>query len=136
MIGFRNKVAGDELSIITYYFFERHNLFDLLNIDVSTFVAFINKIQSGYFPNPYHNANHAADVVQTSNYLAVKGNLFERAELNNLEVAALYLSAAVHDYEHPGHNNLFQINSGGLYAIRYNDKEYWKTIISVQPLLS
>ena len=31
--------------------------------------------------------------------------------LTPLEVACLYISAACHDYEHPGLNNTFQKNS-------------------------
>lgn len=31
--------------------------------------------------------------------------------LHPLEIACLYISAACHDYEHPGVNNTFLINS-------------------------
>jgi len=32
------------------------------------------------------------------------------------------LSAAIHDYDHPGSNNVYQISTSSIYALRYNDK--------------
>lgn len=34
----------------------------------------------------------------------------------------MYIAAAVHDYEHPGTNNIYNINAATMYAIRYNGK--------------
>ena len=34
----------------------------------------------------------------------------------------MLLSAAIHDYEHPGTNNLFQMITYSEYALTYNDK--------------
>jgi hypothetical protein len=42
--------------------------------------------------------------------------------LNPLEIATMYISAAIHDLEHPGFNNIFLINSKSELAILYNDK--------------
>jgi len=64
IFSFKEITGGEELALITYYLFERHNFFELLNIEIPVFSNFIRKIQSGYLPNPYHNSTHAADVVQ------------------------------------------------------------------------
>jgi len=98
---FRAACNGDELLTLMAHLFEKHSLLDSLGIETDVFNRFILRIQTGYPNNPYHNSTHAADVVQTTNYLIVKGNFIERAELSNLELAAMYLASAVHDYEHP-----------------------------------
>jgi hypothetical protein len=41
--------------------------------------------------------------------------------LNDLDMFAVYVSAIVHDLEHPGTNNVYQVNAGTPLAIRYND---------------
>ena len=38
------------------------------------------------------------------------------------ELAYMYLGAACHDYEHPGVNNMFLINTRSELAYTYNDK--------------
>jgi hypothetical protein len=44
------------------------------------------------------------------------------SELKPLEIGIMYIAAACHDYEHPGFNNPFLVNSKDEFAIRYNDK--------------
>ena len=43
-----------------------------------------------------------------------------KADLNDIDVAALFIGAAVHDIDHPGTNNAFQINTSSAYALKYN----------------
>jgi len=117
------KIAkDDELFYMTTYVFQINNLFECLNINQVIFYNFIKRIQSGYRANPYHNALHAADVVQTVHYFLTTGGYMEQADLNNIELAAMFISAAIHDYDHPGANNAFQITTNSIYALRYNDK--------------
>jgi len=51
--------------------------------------------------NLYHNKLHAADVTQTINFFLVHGDFMQLADLTFLEVASMYISGAIHDYEHP-----------------------------------
>lgn len=50
------------------------------------------------------------------------GEFIGKADLTTLEIAALYISAAIHDFEHPGTNNAFHVNTGSIFATRYNGK--------------
>lgn len=43
------------------------------------------------------------------------------AEASYHEQATIYIAAACHDVDHPGTNNLFQINSLAPLALLYND---------------
>jgi hypothetical protein len=41
----------------------------------------------------------------------------------------MYISAAVHDFEHPGTNNVYHVSTGGSYAIVYNGKKIINLLI-------
>jgi hypothetical protein len=69
--------------------------------------------------NPYHNFRHIMDVSQSVACI-VKG-FSASFWLNDLDMFAVYVSAIVHDLEHPGTNNVYQVNAGTPLAIRYND---------------
>ena len=45
----------------------------------------------------------------------------EKFKLDNLEEMSCYVSAALHDYEHPGVNSVFLVNMNDQMAIRHND---------------
>lgn len=74
------------------------------------------------FTNPYHNAVHAADVVQTALYMLYGGNLRQIANLAPLDIFSVVLAGTVHDYAHPGFNNMYCVKTQHPLAIRYNDK--------------
>lgn len=42
--------------------------------------------------------------------------------LSNYQQFGMLLAAVVHDIDHPGHTNLFEVNSGSELALRYNDQ--------------
>jgi hypothetical protein len=61
---------------------------------------------------------HASDVVQTVNFFLKTG---PAAHLSDTETFGIILAAIIHDFDHPGLNNAFMINSRSEIAIRYND---------------
>jgi cAMP-specific phosphodiesterase 4 len=69
--------------------------------------------------NPYHNAHHIVDVLQSTSSLIKEfnGSKF----LSDLDILALLVAAIIHDLEHPGTNNVYQVNAATPLAIRYND---------------
>ena len=73
--------------------------------------------------NHYHTSIHAADVVQNVYYYIMSngGNANETCKFNNLELASLFISAAAHDVDHPGHNNMFEQKTRSKLATLYND---------------
>ena len=50
------------------------------------------------------------------------GGALDVCRITTFDIAALILSAAAHDVDHPGHNNLFEIKSKSKLAILYNDQ--------------
>ncbi len=115
----RDKV----LPLVAFRVFQEHDIFGKTEIDENAFVAFVSQITKGYVKdNPYHNDIHAADVLQMCHYMLSAGGVQRIAKLAPLDVAALLLSAIIHDYKHPGVTNGFLINSGNDLAVAYNDK--------------
>lgn len=114
---------NNELFTLMQLFFRKSSLIPALNIDPEKFKRFISKVQSGYNTTiPYHTATHAADVTQTMHYFVTTAGVGDIMQLSALELAGCYLAASVHDYEHPGLNNVFLVNTQSELAIRYNDK--------------
>lgn len=114
---------GRCLEIVTSHIFATYNLYQTLSLDSLKFINFIRAVQLGYHAeNPYHNSIHAADVVQSFYYFLHTCQAIEIASLADFEIIICLISAAVHDYDHPGVNNIFLINTSSPLAMLYNDK--------------
>jgi hypothetical protein len=72
--------------------------------------------------NPYHNATHGADVLQTALFMIYGGGLLTRAALTPTDVFTLIFAGAIHDFGHPGQNNMYFVKTQHPLATRYNDK--------------
>eukprot|EP01116_Phalansterium_solitarium_P025361 TRINITY_DN9661_c0_g1_i1.p1 TRINITY_DN9661_c0_g1~~TRINITY_DN9661_c0_g1_i1.p1 ORF type:complete len:698 (-),score=295.45 TRINITY_DN9661_c0_g1_i1:430-2523(-) len=100
--------------------FRQHDLLKKFDIDENKLHNLLLAIEKGYRrENQYHNNTHAADVTQTLNFFLTSGGLGSR--LTDADILAALLAALMHDYDHPGVNNAFEINSGSDLALRYND---------------
>lgn len=67
-----------------------------------------------------HNSLHATDVLHCINYLV--SNLSETNWFSDVELLAIYVSAIIHDVDHPGVSNNFLIAVHSPMSILYNDK--------------
>ncbi|KAJ3021730.1 High affinity cAMP-specific 3',5'-cyclic phosphodiesterase 7A [Thoreauomyces humboldtii] len=94
-------------------------LTDRLRIPQGKLTGFLRKVEGLYNAEvPYHNATHAADVLQAIQCF-VKAS---RLPLTDLEMFAVYIAAAIHDLDHPGLNNKFLVETHDPKAILYNDR--------------
>jgi len=91
-------------------------------IDPVVLQAFWTEVSRGYHPNPYHNATHAADVLQITHYILAPGEMTKLVHLTKEDELAALLAAGIHDYDHPGLNNNFHSRTGEYLAILYNDR--------------
>lgn len=78
-------------------------------------------MEEGYRQNPYHNAMHAADVLQTFHVIINRGGMVP-GYVDPLHMMACYSAAVMHDFEHGGLTNDFLVNSLDNLAVRYNDR--------------
>eukprot|EP00992_Anisonema_acinus_P015975 TRINITY_DN9969_c0_g1_i2.p1 TRINITY_DN9969_c0_g1~~TRINITY_DN9969_c0_g1_i2.p1 ORF type:complete len:429 (-),score=107.99 TRINITY_DN9969_c0_g1_i2:196-1482(-) len=110
------------LFMTSYALLYKYGLVRHFNIDEQVLVNFLQAVESGYHPNPYHNSTHAADVLQITHYIMEPGGLKETIKMSQNDCLAALLSAAIHDYDHPGFNNNFHIRTNAYLAILYNDR--------------
>eukprot|EP01137_Pigoraptor_chileana_P025221 Opistho-2@94357 len=112
---------GRPLFYIAQAIFEKRNFIAHFNIDEQKLRRFLSAIEEGYkAANPYHNSMHAADVAQTIHFFLSQNGMKDALSIE--EMFGAVVAALIHDYEHPGFNNAFLINTRHPLAIRYNDR--------------
>jgi len=136
MFGLQQQVA-DPIGFVLSCVLGFHGLVDTMGIGHARIQAFSSALNQGYNPAiPFHNGTHAADVLYCSHMLLVQSGMtiggqknkeketgtVEDAVLEAGSVLALLISAAVHDFKHPGVTNAFLVNTNDALAIMYNDK--------------
>eukprot|EP01001_Neometanema_parovale_P006136 NODE_2514_length_1400_cov_108.516836_g2390_i0.p1 GENE.NODE_2514_length_1400_cov_108.516836_g2390_i0~~NODE_2514_length_1400_cov_108.516836_g2390_i0.p1 ORF type:complete len:296 (+),score=65.42 NODE_2514_length_1400_cov_108.516836_g2390_i0:332-1219(+) len=106
----------------SYALLYKHGVVQHFKIPEQTLINFLQAVESGYHPNPYHNSTHAADVLQITHYIVEPGGLKDAIKMTPNDCLAALLSACIHDYDHPGFNNNFHIRTSAYLAILYNDR--------------
>eukprot|EP01105_Mastigella_eilhardi_P016714 TRINITY_DN3826_c0_g1_i2.p1 TRINITY_DN3826_c0_g1~~TRINITY_DN3826_c0_g1_i2.p1 ORF type:complete len:1067 (-),score=237.12 TRINITY_DN3826_c0_g1_i2:51-3251(-) len=90
----------------------------IMQLPQEKLLHFLDCVENSYNQVPYHTSTHAADVLQAVYWLTQgEAGTF----LTPLEVFSLHMAAILHDLDHPGANNNFQINSMSELALLYND---------------
>jgi hypothetical protein len=101
---------------------EKHGILDEIGMIKENWEYFVRKIAGGYIAtNTYHNATHAADVLQSACWLLFGADLKDTTKLDAIESYSLLFAASIHDYEHPGTSNIFLTKTGHKLAVIYND---------------
>lgn len=113
---------GGALFTTAYCLLHKYGLVKHFNMDETILINFLQAVQSGYHPNAYHNATHAADVLHITHYIVESGGLKTAIKMTQQDCLASLLAAAIHDYDHPGFNNNFHIRTGAYLATLYNDR--------------
>jgi len=117
-----HEECGDSILLLTaHYIFEELHLFEKFDINYNKFQAFFSVIQRGYEKNPYHSALHGADVL-VNIYYWIKSSAEFRSYLSDLDILIALISAACHDYKHPGLTQNFQISTNSDMALQYNGR--------------
>uniref|UniRef100_A0A914XGW7 Phosphodiesterase n=1 Tax=Plectus sambesii TaxID=2011161 RepID=A0A914XGW7_9BILA len=100
--------------------FERWKVAELLRCSDRCLSTWFQVMESHYHPtNPYHNATHAADVLQATAYFLDAQKVASNVE--QVHAMAALIAATIHDLDHPGRGNAFLINTRHSLALLYND---------------
>jgi hypothetical protein len=129
------------MDLVDYSVSGGYDFMDQFQIPPNKLCNYLRVVEQDYHTdNPYHNAIHAADVLQTLNALiqmtlndckTATSNNNGGAEMNStaswiqscpsIKFFTILLSAAVHDIDHPGKTNAFHTKLHTELAVVYND---------------
>ncbi|KAH3759353.1 exocyst complex subunit 4 [Pelomyxa schiedti] len=113
---FTHRAGGPILPAVGTAIFKQHGLLERYRINEEHFSKWLLETTKGYLANPFHNAIHAADTLQAANVLVA--NMTD--SLPHFYILALFFSALIHDYQHPGVNNNFLYKILDPVAMTYN----------------
>eukprot|EP00340_Litonotus_pictus_P001224 CAMPEP_0170521470 /NCGR_PEP_ID=MMETSP0209-20121228/6824_1 /TAXON_ID=665100 ORGANISM="Litonotus pictus, Strain P1" /NCGR_SAMPLE_ID=MMETSP0209 /ASSEMBLY_ACC=CAM_ASM_000301 /LENGTH=615 /DNA_ID=CAMNT_0010808351 /DNA_START=429 /DNA_END=2276 /DNA_ORIENTATION=+ len=113
---------GIELLLVMLHLWRIHNFENKLSLNSESYSNYFYIVNSKYRKNPYHNSIHATDVTQTFFFLMKTCNIELNCNLSDLEIFSCLFACAVHDLDHPGNTNLFEINTNSNIALSYNDR--------------
>ncbi|KAK2585577.1 hypothetical protein KPH14_010211 [Odynerus spinipes] len=109
----------EELLLMLQTMFVELDLPQKFNIPLSVLRNFLYEVYINYNEVPFHNFRHCFCVAQMMYAIAWAVDLPSR--IGDLEVFILIVSCICHDLDHPGYNNIYQINARTELALRYND---------------
>lgn len=112
--------AKDELLLIPMRTLMRFGLHEKFSIDVDKWSAYMEEVGGYMHDFPYHNLTHVTDVTQTlGTFLATEKAM---GLLTDMDRLIMLVSAISHDLDHPGTNNLYQVNRKTELSIKYDNK--------------
>ncbi|CAH1104969.1 unnamed protein product [Psylliodes chrysocephalus] len=109
----------EELLLLLQQMYLDHDLCAKFAIDITTLRNFLYETYKNYNDVPFHNFRHCFCVAQM--LYAISWCVDLPSKIGDLEVLILLTSCICHDLDHPGYNNIYQINAKTELAIRYND---------------
>ncbi|XP_076289942.1 phosphodiesterase 9 [Lasioglossum baleicum] len=109
----------EELLLMLQTMFVELDLPQKFNIPLPILRNFLYEVYNNYNEVPFHNFRHCFCVAQMMYAIIWAVDLPSR--IGDLEVFILIVSCICHDLDHPGYNNIYQINARTELALRYND---------------
>ncbi|EPY81250.1 cGMP-inhibited 3,5-cyclic phosphodiesterase A [Camelus ferus] len=120
------RKCGRILSQVSYRLFEDMGLFEAFKIPVREFMNYFHALEIGYREIPYSDSGfthgHMGYVFSKMYNLADDKYGCLSGNIPALELMALYVAAAMHDYDHPGRTNAFLVATSAPQAVLYNDR--------------
>ena len=111
-----------ELLVVMNHLFHLYKMNESLNIDSKFFKNYFYLVNINYRKNAYHNSIHGCDVTQTMYFIIKTCNIDTICNLSDIDIFCCYFASSIHDVDHPGNNNNYEIAVESPIAISYNDK--------------
>ncbi|KAH8082948.1 calmodulin-dependent cyclic-nucleotide phosphodiesterase [Aureococcus anophagefferens] len=111
---------GHALAMVGADLIEAHGLRTTFGLDAAKMGRFLARVEGDYGnDNPYHNSVHGADVLVATHLFLAKFDVLPH--LAPIMLLAGFLAAIVHDFNHPGTNNAFEVKVASPLAVRHSD---------------
>ncbi|XP_016775928.4 cGMP-inhibited 3',5'-cyclic phosphodiesterase 3B isoform X2 [Pan troglodytes] len=118
--------SGRILSQVMYTLFQDTGLLEIFKIPTQQFMNYFRALENGYRDIPYSDGriNHGRIAYISSKSCSNPDESYGCLSSNipALELMALYVAAAMHDYDHPGRTNAFLVATNAPQAVLYNDR--------------
>lgn len=98
--------------------FRAYGFLESLRISSDKFAAFTTNVANYYRSNPFHNFQHAFQVLLA---LHVMIRTECRRFFSGIEIFAMLLAALCHDIDHPGNSNEFELRTLSPLALTHDD---------------
>ena len=121
------------LPYLVYNYFDTlfEGFINLPQVNKQVLYNYIQLISIHYYnTNQFHNFYHATCVIHYLTILISKLKLKLRAYLPEHVIFAMMIAALVHDVDHPGNTNTYEINSKSDISIIYNDNSILENLSS------
>ncbi|DAZ92577.1 TPA: hypothetical protein N0F65_012807 [Lagenidium giganteum] len=102
-----DAAPGQAFTVVGSALLEKYDLCCHFRVSRRRVHEFLRQAQAKYLNNPYHNAEHAADVAQSLHHFFAVGNL--GASFSHRTKCASILAALIHDMGHTSYSNNFHI---------------------------
>ncbi|KAJ1507964.1 High affinity cAMP-specific and IBMX-insensitive 3',5'-cyclic phosphodiesterase 9A [Coelomomyces lativittatus] len=114
------RFEDDQLTRLIEHMFFDLDLVDRFKIDLKQLKHFLHTVRDNYNNNPFHNFRHAFCVSQMFYGMVLESDLKKKLEPIDLLIGLI--STVLHDIDHPGFNNAYQVNAKTELALIYNDQ--------------
>ncbi|XP_045906759.1 high affinity cGMP-specific 3',5'-cyclic phosphodiesterase 9A-like isoform X1 [Micropterus dolomieu] len=108
-----------EMLVLLQVMFTDLDFLTAFHIEMYVLQNFLFEVYCHYNSIPFHNFQHCFCVTQMMYGLIWLTDL--RSKLSRIDLFIMLTSALCHDLDHPGYNNVYQINAQTDLALRYND---------------
>ncbi|XP_057303594.1 high affinity cGMP-specific 3',5'-cyclic phosphodiesterase 9A-like [Hydractinia symbiolongicarpus] len=108
-----------EMMFLVQQMFVDLGLVETFHIEMPKLQQFIFEVYKHYNLVPFHNFRHSFCVTQMMYGMICLSGV--NTMIAPHEVLIMLVSAFCHDLDHPGYNNVYQVNARTELAIRYND---------------
>ncbi|KAK5646919.1 hypothetical protein RI129_005383 [Pyrocoelia pectoralis] len=109
----------EELLLLLQQMYLDLDLCSKFAININTLRNFLYEVYKNYNEVPFHNFRHCFCVAQM--LYSITWSVDLPSKIGDLEILILLTSCVCHDLDHPGYNNIYQINAKTELALRYND---------------
>ncbi|KAL0277642.1 UNVERIFIED_CONTAM: hypothetical protein PYX00_004865 [Menopon gallinae] len=109
----------EEILLFLQQMFLELDLTNRFSIRLPILRNFLYEVYKNYNEVPFHNFRHCFCVAQMMYVIAWSVDI--PGKMGHLDTLILLTSCICHDLDHPGYNNIYQINARTELALRYND---------------